>query len=452
MLNVAIRSNRVITDEGIKKATVLLQDGKITGIIDELPAGDFKVIDVGNKVVMAGIIDPHVHINEPGRTAWEGFDTATKSAAASGITMLVDMPLNSSPVTTTVAALRQKIIAAENTGLHVDCGFWGGIIPGNEREIVPLVEAGVAGFKAFLIESGIDEFPRVNLDDLEKAMPIIARYDLPLLLHCELITTYTSPVTTNDPSLYRSYQHYLTSRPRKWEDDAITLAIRLCEKYGCRTHVVHLSSADSLEQISLAKNNGLPLTVETAQHFLYFHANEIAEGQTQFKCAPPIRELDNNERLWDALKSGLIDFVATDHSPSPPAMKEIDSGNFMKAWGGIASLQFALPVLWTAARQRGFKVEDIARWLCEKPAILPGLQESKGRIKAGFDADLVIWDPDKNFVVKEEEILHKHKLTPYLHERLYGVVEQTWLGGVQVYADGKFLNLNRGKPIKRKLK
>ena len=448
MIDVAIRSNKVITDKGMKKAVVLLQDGKIAGIADDLPAGDFKVIDAGDKVVMAGVIDPHVHINEPGRTEWEGFDTATKAAAASGITTLVDMPLNSLPVTTTVTALKEKIAAAQQTGLQVDCGFWGGVVPGNEKEIIPLIEAGVLGFKAFLIDSGIDEFPRVNLEDLKKAMPIIARYGLPLLFHCELITTYTSPVTTNDPSLYRSYQYYLASRPKKWENDAIAFVIQLCEEFGCRSHIVHLSSADSIEQISLAKARGLPLTVETAQHYLYFDANHVANGQTQLKCAPPIREIDNNERLWEALKTGVIDFVATDHSPSPPGMKEIDSGNFMRAWGGIASLQFALPALWTAAKQRQCKVEDLARWLCEKPALLPGLQARKGKIKEGFDADLVIWDPDKSFKVKEEMILHKHKLTPYLDEQLYGVVEQTWLAGQQVFADGKFLNLNRGKIIK----
>ena len=448
MVDVAIRSNKVITEEGMKKAIVLLQNGKIAGITSELPGQNFHLIDVEDSIVMAGIVDPHVHINEPGRTDWEGFYTATKAAAAGGITTLVDMPLNSSPVTTTRAAFMKKMAAAKNAGLHVHCGYWGGIIPGNKREIEPLIEAGVLGFKAFLTDSGIDDFPRVDINELKKAMPIIARHNLPLLLHCELVTTYTSPVTTNDTALYKSYQHYLSSRPKKWEDDAIQLAISLCEEFGCRTHIVHLSSADSLQQILSAKKRGLPLTVETAQHYLYFNSDQISDGQTQFKCAPPIREQENNEQLWDALKTGIIDFVATDHSPSPPAMKEITTGNFMKAWGGIASLQFALPVLWTSARHRGCNTVDIARWLCEKPARLPGLQDRKGMIKAGFDADLVIWDPEKKFVITEEMILHKHKLTPYLDEQLYGVVEQTWLGGEQVYANGKFLNLNKGTIIK----
>ena len=437
MYDLAIHSNRVITPGGIKDATVLIKKGLIEDVV---PGNMEKAIDVKDKVLMAGITDPHVHVNEPGRTEWEGFDTATKAALAGGITALVDMPLNSSPVTTTVKAFEEKISATTGR-LHTNCGFWGGIIPGNEDEIEGLIEKGVLGFKAFLVHSGIDEFPNITEDDLRKAMPIIAKNNVPLLVHCELPGN-RQPVTSNQQ---RSYQAYLHSRPRKWEDDAIALMIRLCEEFNCHVHIVHLSSSNSIEQIKKAKQKGLPLTVETGQHYLYFNAEEIKDSQTQFKCAPPIREKENNEKLWQALKEGIIDFVATDHSPATPGMKELESGNFTKAWGGIASLQFALPVLWTAARKRNCDLNDIAKWLCENPAWLPRLQKRKGRIEKGYDADLVVWDPEKNFIVKEEMIHHKHAITPYLNEQLYGVAEQTWLSGEKVYDEGKFLHLKQGR-------
>jgi allantoinase len=465
MFDIAIQSDRVITPAGIKKAVVLIRDGKIAEVVPALPEGDFPAINVGNKVLMAGIVDPHVHINEPGRTEWEGFDTATKAAIAGGITTLVDMPLNSSPVTTNAKAFDEKIKAAlggrvdgqtaGQTGtvrpgsgggqLHTNCGFWGGVVPGNEKEIEPLIDKGVLGFKAFLTHSGIDEFPNVTEADLRKVMPVIAKYDLPLLVHCEL-SSVDSPGST---ARSRSYQDYLSSRPKKWEDDAIALMIRLCSEFNCRVHIVHLSSEDSIEQIAKAKQKGLPLTVETGQHYLYFNAEDIRDGQTEFKCAPPIREQANNERLWQALKDGIIDFVATDHSPAPPDLKEMASGDFMKAWGGISSIQFALPVLWTAAKKHGCELGDIARWLCEKPSVLIGKQNSKGKIAEGYDADLVVWDPEKNFTLTTEMIWHKHKITPYLGEALYGVVEQTWLGGEKVFDSGNFVGLNKGGVLVR---
>ncbi len=437
MIDIAILSNRTITKEGIRKAVVIIENGKIVAITNELPQGNFPVEDIGDNVLMAGIVDPHVHINEPGRTNWEGFDTATKAALAGGITSLVEMPLNASPVTTTVKAFEKKLKATQGK-LHTNCGFWGGIIPGNENEIEALIEMGVLGFKAFLTHSGIDEFPNVSEEDLRKAMPIIAKHNLPLLVHCELSDpTSHSPLTTN------KYNEYLQSRPKQWEDNAIALMIRLCEEFNCRTHIVHLSSADSIEQIFKAKQKGLPLTVETAQHYLYFVAEQIKDGQTEFKCAPPIREKENNKQLWQALKDGVIDFVATDHSPAPPEMKEIGSGDFMKAWGGIASLQFALPVLWTAAQKNNGSLSDMATWLCEKPALLPSLK-SKGKIEVGYDADFVIWNPEEKFTVTAKDILHKHKLTPYLNEELSGVVKQTWLNGIKVFDEGNFLHLNKG--------
>ena len=270
-------------------------------------------------------------------------------------------------------------------------------------------------------------------------MPIIAEHGLPLLVHCEL-SDNQQPVTSNN----RRYQDYLASRPKKWEDDAIALMIRLCSAFNCRTHIVHLSSADSIEQIAKAKQKGLPLTAETAQHYLYFNAEDIKNGQTEYKCAPPIREKANNEKLWQALKEGVIDFVATDHSPAPPDMKELASGDFMKAWGGISSIQFALPVLWTAAKKHGCSLNDIAKWLCNNSSILPGLQNRKGKIAKGYDADFVVWNPEKKFTVTEGIIHHKHKITPYLNEELSGVVEQTWLNGEKLFDEGKFLHLNKG--------
>lgn len=457
MIDAAIICNRTITPNGTRKAAVLIKDGRITDVLSELPEGDFPVTDVGDLVLMPGIIDPHVHINEPGRTDWEGFDTATRAAIAGGITALVEMPLNASPVTTTAKAFDEKVKAATGNGqtgtvrpgetkLHTNCGFWGGVIPGNEKDIEPLIESGVLGFKAFLTHSGIDEFPNVTEGDLRKVMPIIARHDLPLLVHCELSgTAHDSRLTACLPDRQaHDYQQYLASRPKKWEDDAIALMIRLCEEFNCRTHIVHLSSADSIEQIVRAKQKGLPLTVETCQHYLYFTAEQIKDGQTEFKCAPPIRERVNNERLWAALKEAVIDFVATDHSPAPPEMKELVSGDFMKAWGGISSVQFSLPVLWTAAKKHGCSLQDIAKWLCENPALLPQLK-TKGRIAKGYDADLVVWDPEESFTVTKEMIHHKHKITPYLGEELFGVVKQTWLAGEKLFGDRKFLHLNKGK-------
>ena len=438
MFRKAIISNRVVTPDGIKKAVVIIVDGKIREILDELPGGEFEVIDVDNKVLMAGVVDPHVHINEPGRTNWEGFDTATRSALAGGITTLVDMPLNSSPVTTSVKALEEKVNSTKGQ-LHVHCGFWGGVIPRNEKDIEPLIQNGVLGFKAFLTHSGIDEFPNVTEQDLRKVMPGIASHGLPLLVHCELSDSIQR--TTGDN---RSYQNYLGSRPHEWEDKAIALMIALCEEFNCRTHIVHLSSANSLKQIEQAKQKKLPLTVETAQHYLYFCSEEIEDGATVYKCAPPIREKENREQLWQALNSGLIDFVATDHSPAPPESKEIISGDFMKAWGGISSIQFALPILWTAARERGTSLSELSKWLCERPAALPNLRTKKGKIAKDYDADLIAWEPDNKLIVSESMILHRHKLTPYMGEELYGVVEQSWLKGECVYDSGKFLHLNKG--------
>ena len=444
MFDLALKSRRVVCPAGIREAWVVIKDGRIADLLPIDTPLDGPVLDVGDHAILPGVIDPHVHINEPGRTNWEGFDTATRAALAGGLTSLVDMPLNSAPVTTSVANLELKIAATQGQ-LHTNVGCWGGVVPGNAHEIEPLIAAGVLGFKAFLTHSGIDDFPNVTEADLRQVMPVLARYRLPLLVHCEL-TDDRDEWKQHD---HRSYANYLASRPKKWEYDAVALMIRLCEEFNCPVHIVHLSSADSLVPIAAAKARGLPLTVETGQHYLYFNAEDIADGQTQFKCAPPIRERANNDQLWAALQAGIIDFVATDHSPAPPALKQLASGDFTTAWGGIASLQFALPVLWTAARRRGATLADMARWLSANPAKLAGLSQRKGQIAPGFDADLIVFDAESTFVVQPDLIQHKHKVSPYICQELRGVVEQTFLRGERVYQRPNFLHLNHGQLLTR---
>jgi len=446
-IDFGIKSKNILTPKGIIDGIILISDGKIVDVNDSLSFGEgrgevFPIEDAGESIVMPGIIDPHVHINEPGRTEWEGFDTATKAAAAGGITTMIEMPLNSSPVTTTKNNFQIKLKAAKSK-LHVNCGFWGGVIPGNLNDLQELLENGVFGLKAFLTHSGIDDFPNTNAEHLSKALKILKKYNKPLLVHCELDAVHDDlKLSDQNP---KSYSAYLKSRPKSWEDNAIKLMINLCRDTGVHVHIVHLSSANSIEQIRKAKQEGLPLTVETAQHYLFFNAEEIPDGATQYKCAPPIREKENNQCIWNALMDGTIDFIATDHSPSPPSMKEMEPGNFKKAWGGIAGLQFSLPVVWTKMQEKNIPVEKMLKWLCENPAKFIGLESSKGKIEKGFDSDLVIWNPEREFVVEEKMIQHRHKITPYLDKELSGVVEQTYVGGVKVYDNGSFINLNKGK-------
>lgn len=428
----ALHSTRVITPSGVIEATLILADGKIQDVLPgRVEREGITFESFGHKVIMPGVIDAHVHINEPGRTEWEGFETATKAAAAGGITTLIEMPLNASPVTTTAEALRIKLDAAKGK-LHVNCGFYGGVIPTNIDELEALLNVGVFGIKAFLTHSGIDEFPNVTEADLRKALPILKKHDAKLLVHCELET-----LPAPKPTEPRSYAQYLASRPRQWENDAIALMIRLSEEFAVHVHIVHVSSSEALPMIRDAKRRGVHITAETCPHYLVFCAEEIPDGATEFKCAPPIRERANNELLWEALKDGTLDLVATDHSPAPPDMKETQSGDFMKAWGGIAGLQFLLPAFWTGAKVRGFSLEDVARLLCTNPADFLGLRE-KGRIAPGCDADLVIWDPEASFSVKAEDIQHRHKLTPYVGRSSFGALERTIVRGMMVYVDGRF--------------
>ena len=329
-----IYSSRVWVENKLQSATLNFSD-RITAI-------DFNKLDdaedYGNAVIMPGVIDVHVHINEPGRTEWEGFETATQAAAAGGSTTIIDMPLNASPVTTTLEALNQKLEASKGK-MNVNVGFYAGLIPGNAAHLESLIHAGVVGVKCFLTHSGIDEFPNVTEKDLDEAMPIIAKHNIPLLAHCELYDTEVDCDFDTNPT---SYQHYLASRPKKWENDAVDLMIRMCRKHNCPVHIVHVASAEALSQIEAAKKEGLPITAETCTQYFFFNAEDIPDGNCIYKCAPPIREKANNEQLKNAFVTGVLDFITTDHSPAPPYIKEIETGNLKKAWGGIAGIQFLL--------------------------------------------------------------------------------------------------------------
>jgi allantoinase len=421
-----IRSTRVVTPGGIVPAVVVFDGDRIAEVAPfEAPVPG--VVEAGNLVVSPGLVDCHVHMNEPGRTEWEGFETATRAAAAGGVTTVVDMPLNSLPVTTTRAAFEAKLEASEGKR-YVDVGYWGGVVPGNTAELPELSRAGVLGCKAFLVHSGIDEFPNTTESDLLEAMPALRDSGLPLLAHAEL--DLGSTVTEKG---HRAYQGYLQSRPPEWENAAIALLIDLCRRTRCPVHIVHLSSAGSIPQLRAAKESGLPVTVETCPHYLCLEAEAIPDGATEFKCAPPIREHENREALWKGLFEGVIDFVITDHSPCSPHLKLPDVGNFHDAWGGIASLSLGLPNVWTEGARRGATLEQLATWMSEGPARFAGLSRTKGRIARGFDADLVVWDPAAEFVVDPARLHFKHKVSPYLGAPLKGRVHRTFLRGHEVF-------------------
>ena len=442
----ALCSRRVVTAVGTRAAMIMIAGETIVDVTDIRRQPDsYRVEDVGDRLVLPGLVDTHVHINEPGRKEWEGFTTATRAAAAGGITTLVDMPLNSSPVTTTVNALAQKIEVARGK-LWVDCGFYGGVVPGVSEQIGPLIAAGVLGFKAFLCHSGIDEFPNATEADLREVMAQLAQAGVPLLVHAELTGTAPAPVPTT-AALARSYRRHLESRPGEWEHEAIRLLIDLCRAYRCHVHIVHLSSADSIPLLARARADGLPLTVETCPHYLAFAAEEIPDGDPRYKCAPPIRERANRERLWDGLRSGVIDTIGSDHSPAPPELKHLETGDVWRAWGGIASLQLSLPIVWTEARRRGFTSDDLARWMAREPARLVGISDKKGEIAPGRDADLIVFDPDTNFIVNGIELHHRHKATPYEGQVLAGRVETTYLRGRAVYRSGGFIGTARGQTL-----
>jgi allantoinase len=379
---------------------------------------------------MPGLVDTHVHVNEPGRTEWEGFESATRAAAAGGVTTILDMPLNSIPPTTTVEALEIKREAARGKSL-INVEYIGGVVPGNANELPGLARAGVRAFKCFMSPSGVDEFRPVTEADLRIAFPILTKLGLPLMVHAELPSWLVSASSS------RRYSHYLASRPVAAERAAIELLVRLMMWCPAPVHIVHLSSASSLDLVRRARKRGLPLTVETCPHYLTFAAEEIPDGATEYKCAPPIRDAAERESLWDALISGEIDLIASDHSPCPPSMKGSD-GDFGSSWGGISSLQLSLAAVWTGARSRGIGVEKIAKWMSETPANLARLGHRKGAIAEGHFADIVIWDPDSRFTVDPAKLTHRHKLTPYAGRDLYGKVLATYVGGRAVFTADRY--------------
>ncbi len=442
----AYLSETIVTSAGVMDGALLVEDERIVGIClaREVAAGVERV-ELGRMAILPGLVDSHVHINEPGRGDWEGFRTATRAAAAGGFTTLVDMPLNGLPETTTVAALDAKRACAEGE-CSVDWAAWGGCVADNQGELESLASAGVCGFKCFLIYPGCEGFTMVNREQLEAALPAIVRTGLPLLVHAELSHWIDEATAGLKGADWRKYSTYLASRPDEAELEAVRMLLELCRVYGFRLHIVHLATATALKELRVAKAEGLPVTVETCPHYLWFAAEEIPDGSTVHKCAPPIRGAANREGLWEGLRDGTIDLVATDHSPCPPAMKRMEEGRFDLAWGGIASLSVALPVMWTAARGRGFGLGDIARWMGREPAKLAGLEDRCGELAVGREASFVVFDPEKEWTIGTGDLYFRHEVSPYLGARVRGRVKRTYLRGVEVGGEraGRFLRLEQG--------
>ena len=418
-----------MTPDGVREACIHISDGRIERVVpfNDAPPG-VPIVDAAERVILPGLVDTHVHVNEPGRTEWEGFTTATRAAAAGGVTTILDMPLNSIPATTTPEALAEKRAAAEGK-VHVDVGFWGGAVPDDLGHLRGLHEAGVFGFKCFLCPSGVDEFGSLALDQLGSAMAEIAAFDGLLIVHAELpepIERATEGLRDADPFAYATY---LSSRPPEAEVEAVRAVVDMSRATRCRTHILHLSAASGLDELS-----GASVTAETCPHYLSFTAEAIANGSTEYKCAPPIRDAENRERLWEGLRAGALSSVVSDHSPCTPELK---AGSFFEAWGGIASVELGLRAVWTDARARRFGLEDVCRWMSQGPARIAGL-ERKGAIAEGKDADLVVFEPDEASEVDPSELHHRNPITPYAGRRLDGRVAATYVRGVQVYSDGRF--------------
>jgi allantoinase len=425
--SLVLRARRVMLPGGPVPATVVVTDGKISAI--RAPdADDADIVQLGDdEVLLPGLVDTHVHVNEPGRTQWEGFATATAAAAAGGVTTVVDMPLNCLPPTTDAGALAGKRAAAQEK-CQVDVGFWGGLVPGSDAERPGLHDGGVFGFKCFLVDSGVPEFPPLDAEELEDAAAQLAALGSLLLVHAE----DAARIGAAPAAAGRDYRRFLASRPGTAETAAVATVIGVVRRTGVRAHILHVSSADVLPLLADARADGLPVTAETCPHYLALDAGDVHDGQTVFKCCPPIRDAANREQLWQGLRAGIIDCVVSDHSPCPPELKRPETGDFGAAWGGIASLQLALPVTWTAGRARGCTLSDVTGWLAAAPASIAGVP-GKGAIAVGHDADLVAFAPDEEFVVDPGQLRQRHRLTPYAGKRLTGVVRRTWLRGRLVY-------------------
>lgn len=440
----ALYSRRVVTPQGEREAAVVIEDERIVAVKPrEEVTASIPVDDLGELALLPGLVDAHTHINEPGRTEWEGFATGTRAAAAGGFTTIVDMPLNCLPETTDVEALELKREAARGKAM-VDYALWGGAVDGNQGELEPLALAGVAGFKCFLIYPGCDGFTEIDRAHLELAAPHIARTGLPLLVHAELAGPVDAAVASLNASGadWHRYATYLASRPDEAELDAIAMMLELCRRHRFRLHIVHLSTAKALPMLVAAKREGLALSVETCPHYLHCAAEEIPDGATLFKCAPPIRSAENRDALWQALLDGTIDLIATDHSPCPPAMKRLkatqsgeETGRFDEAWGGIPSLSTALPVLWTECVRRNLSLTQLAHWTSTAPAKLAGLSAEVGAIEPGMHANLVAFDADGSFTLERKHLHYRHAISPYLGETLRGIVRATWLRGERIYAN-----------------
>ena len=429
--DLVIRGENVLTTEGIRALEVGVLDGSISALE---PLGAWlegvEVVELaGDETLIPGLVDSHVHVNEPGRTEWEGFASATRAAAAGGVTTIIDMPLNSISPTCTVEALEMKRAVARDQ-VFVDVGFWGGAIPGNTSQLRPLHDAGVFGFKCFLIDSGVDEFPPLAPDEMARDLSELASVDALMLVHAEDADTIGhAPNCDGD-----RYDTFLASRPRDAENLAIAEVIERARTTGARVHILHLSSSDALPLIASAKRDGIRLTVETCPHYLVLAAEEIPDGATEYKCCPPIREESNRELLWQGLLDGTIDSIASDHSPSTLDLKDLENGDFGVAWGGVSSLQLGLPVIWTEAQKRGIPLAQVVEWMSARPAMLTRLSR-KGRLAVGFDADLVIFAPQETFTVDVKKLMHKNPITPYAGRTLAGVVRRTYLRGQVV--DGR---------------
>lgn len=427
MLDLVLRARRAIVDGTETAACVGVSGERIAAVTpyDEPPAAQ-RVVDLADdEVLLPGLVDTHVHVNEPGRTEWEGFASATRAAAAGGVTTIVDMPLNSIPPTTTLAGLETKRSAAEGQ-VVVDVGFWGGAVPGNGQEARALHDAGVFGFKCFLIDSGVEEFPFLELDQFAKYLELTAQLGALMIVHAE-----DGDLIDESALDGPRYAGFLASRPRAAENVAIAWVVEQARATGGRAHVVHLSSSDAVPLLRAARADGVDVTAETCPHYLTFAAEEIADGATALKCCPPIRETDNREALWGALGAGDIDFVVSDHSPCTADLKARGGGDFGAAWGGIASLQLGLPAVWTGARARGHDLSDVVRWMATAPADRVGLGQ-KGRIAVGADADLVRFAPDDQFTVDVAALHHRNPVSAYSGRRLDGVVRETWLRGAPI--------------------